>query len=518
MPPAASLPLILAHARAGALGQAWRLFEAAGLGSVTDDAAVLAVRGRLLKEQAASASGASRTALLAEGAAAYAAAGAHSAASYHLINAASLALLAGDVAGAVSGARQVLATLDANPDEAETPYWRGATRAEALLLLGRTEEAKAALAQAVAAAPRAWEDHAPTLRQFALIAQAQGADTAWLEAFRPPRTLHFAGHMSLSADDRDVRRRVDEMLAGEDVGFGYGALAAGADILIAEALAARGAELILVLPATPDRFRAESVARQGADWGQRYDTLMGVAASVRTAGDGDHAPNILTVRLAAQMAMGQAALRARALQTEALQLLVLDLDERDSEPGGSGWARAAWADSGRRQFVIQAPRHGRPAQPMAPARARERLMAVIAVGVEPGDIAALAEALATAPMPSAQPNWMGRGFVLAFESPAAAAAAIDAIRRRLGLSAKLAGAYGVVSAQAFPGMGASLVTGPAATLAAALADLAPHGACHLGGAFAAALVAAEPTRRVELVCALDLPGASAPTDVYALGE
>lgn len=517
VPPTTPLPVILAHARAGALGQAWHLFREAGLEGVQSDPAVLAARGRMLKEDALAVSGAERRALMGEAAEAYAAAGALSASSYHLINAASLSLLAGDARTAAQTAQRVLDSLNYNPDEAETPYWLVATRAEALLLLDRADEAQAALVAAVALAPRAWEDHAPTLRQFRLICEAQGRDDAWLEALRPPRALHFVGNLPLSADAGDLRRRVREALEAEGVGFGFGALAAGADIVIAEELVARGAELNLILPASPAAFREASLARKGEDWGPRYDALLAAAATVRSAGRGDDPPDVLSVRCAAEMAMGQAALRARALQTEAVQLLVLDLDERDGEPGGSGWARSVWAGSGRRQTVIQAPRAGRAAAPPAAAPVGEQLMALLAVALEPADIPALAAALARAPAPAAPPNWGGRTFLLAFDTAEQATATADAIRAGLGLRARVAGAYGRVSALKFPGMEGPLVTGPAALLAGALLDSAPPGACHLTGAFAAALSAARPDARVGLVGDLELAGSDEPVEVYALG-
>ncbi len=64
---------------------------------------------------------------------------------YPLINAATLSLLSGDRAQAEEIAREVLERIAREPDEPETPYWRAATEAEALLLLGRTGEARAAL-------------------------------------------------------------------------------------------------------------------------------------------------------------------------------------------------------------------------------------------------------------------------------------------------------------------------------------------------------------------------------------
>ena len=517
MPPTPSLPLIVAHARAGAPAQAWRLFREAGLEGVGDDAGVMAVRGRLLKEDALGAVGAARETLLAQAASAYGAAASLSASSYHLINAASLSLLAGDAAASRAAAIQVLAGLDQRPDEAETPYWLGATRAEALLLLNRQTEARAALTDAVALAPRAWEDHASTLRQFRLICAAQGMAADWLDALRPPRTLHFAGHMSLSAEGSDLRHRVAEVLVAENVGFGFGALAAGADIVVAGALVEHGAELNLVLPAAPSAFRAASVARQGEDWGRRYDALVALAASVIDPERGERAPDRLAVQLAGEVAMGQAAMRAGALQTEALQLLVLDLDERGGVPGGSGWVRDHWAASGRRQVIIQAPRAGRAARAIPEPGAQEQLLALLVVATDPAKLPMLAQALAEAPPPITPPNWSGRALVLAYADTARAAEAIDVIRAVVGLDAAIAGAYGIAASLTLPGLPAPLVTGAVADRAIALVGSVPASACHLDVAFATSLCAAQPMRRVELICDLDLPGSATPIEVYALG-
>ncbi|HYD36647.1 MAG TPA: tetratricopeptide repeat-containing protein, partial [Allosphingosinicella sp.] len=154
----------------------------AGYDRMTDDPAALGVRGRLLKDRALERDGAERRRLYGEAAAAYRSAAALSGSTYPLINAASLSLLSGDETQARTLAGQILRQIEADPDEPETPYYRAATRAEALLLLDREAEARAAFAEAIALAPRAWEDHASTLRQFALILAALGRDSAWLDA------------------------------------------------------------------------------------------------------------------------------------------------------------------------------------------------------------------------------------------------------------------------------------------------------------------------------------------------
>jgi tetratricopeptide (TPR) repeat protein len=263
-----SLLSIIAYARSGSLEHAWRLFRQAGFDRIEDDPAVMSVRGRLLKDRALGATGTERQRFYREAATAYARAGEMGGATYPLINAATLSLLAGEREQAGRLAREVLEKWAHDADEPETPYYRAATRAEALLLLGDVAEAKAAFAQAISLAPRAFEDHASTLRQFGLILDALGQEKSWLDPCRPPRSLHFAGHMA-PADGGTIRRRIRAVIKEEQIGYGFGALAAGADILIAEALLEAGAELHLILPAPIAVFRDASVARFGGDWAPR---------------------------------------------------------------------------------------------------------------------------------------------------------------------------------------------------------------------------------------------------------
>ena len=189
---------VLALARAGAGREAREAFAAAGLDRRTDDPAALALKARLIKDNANAATGSERSALLLGAAEAYEAAARLTPATYPLINAATLSLLSGAAGRATRLAADALALLDSGAHEPDTRYWLGATRAEALLLLDREVEARAALREAIAGTPRAWEDHAVTIRQFRLILAEQGKSAAWLDACRPPATLHFAGPIGIA--------------------------------------------------------------------------------------------------------------------------------------------------------------------------------------------------------------------------------------------------------------------------------------------------------------------------------
>jgi hypothetical protein len=447
--PRLSLPAIITAARAGALTHAWSLFRAAGYDTQDDDPAALAVKGRLLKDQALRATGQDRQLLLASSIAAYAAADRLSPQPYTQINVATLRLLAGDADAARVDARALLATLDAGTQFQETPYYLSATRAEALLLCGDVKGAEDALATAIAHDPDGWADHASTLRQFGLILSSQGRADGWLDGYRPPRSLHYAGHLGVAEPgEAALRTGVRALLHDEHIGFGFGALAAGADIVIAEALLECGAELHLVLPVAREPFVAQSVAPYGANWLGRFDACYAAAQSTRSATSlaGPYEP--LATAFAADLAMGTAILNARSLESRAAQLLVID--EVAGRFGGGLWTARdgeRWAETGRTQHIMRIARDaGVTASGTVLAtegRPDRRLAAILHIafdGLDDLDDAAFADALDTVVLPfrayaansATQPELMlpiGNARVAAFATPTAAFDHAQAILR-----------------------------------------------------------------------------------------
>ncbi len=404
---ATSLADILAQARSGALETAWATFLSSGYAERRDDPAALTLKGRLLKDRARRQSGDGRARLYAEAGEAYAAAAALNPATYPLINAASLALLSGDPDRARALAGEVLALIASGAHEPETAYWLAATRAEALLLLDRRREAEDALAAAIVKAPDAWEDHAATLRQFAAILEAQGADAAWLAPYRPPPSLHFSGMMGLGGADRGAREAITEALAAVRPGFAYGALAAGADIVIADVLRELGARLHIVLPCPVAAFAAASVAPFGAAWMPRYESLLADAETVEILGEAE-SPLPAAIRLADEVAMGMTLANARLLESTALAIRVADDDD------GRG-SRDPWRATGHRLIALRAGRAVR-----APLRAQAETLDVgVLLGI-------LGDEPSSASPPGHEPVWrirLRQGTVHAYASPAAAAAA-----------------------------------------------------------------------------------------------
>ncbi|WP_417620982.1 tetratricopeptide repeat-containing protein [Parasphingorhabdus sp.] len=348
-----SLPQILSLARAGNPVRAWALFRSSGWDERTDDPKALTLKGRLLKDQAKASVGADRARLYGEAAEAYAAAAGLERASYPLINAATLALLGGKRDRSMQLARDVVDMLEADPEEAETVYWRAATRAEALLLLGDETGARAALAEGISKLPYAWEDHAATIGQFELILAEQGKDDAWLDRHRPPPSLYFSGIIGLDETDPNIVRDIDAIIGREKPGFGFGALAAGADILIAEALHKAGAELHITLPYPVDRFRALSVAPFGDHWLARFDALVEAAVRLDVLTelpDEQERSLAVAVELADLVAMGQCVRNAGVLKSRPKALTITG---RGDEPRHQ---HLVWADTDHDQQAISVAR------------------------------------------------------------------------------------------------------------------------------------------------------------------
>ena len=507
----ATLPQLTALARAGAVRRAWALFADAGHDRRGDDPAALAVKGRLLKGRARLAAGIDGRTLYAAAAEAYAAANALQPAPYLAINAASLRLLAGDAEAAKAGAGGVLAQLTEPTTAIDTPYYLAATRAEALLLLGDLKGAEAAMTQAAQADPDGWADRAATVAQLREIASAQGSDQNWIDRFAPPASLHFAGHMGLAsggAAEQELCARLADHFAAQPIGFAWGALAAGADIVIAEALVAQGAELHVVLPCPAEQFEAQSVAPAGADWTRRYRSLIEAAASLRIAADSAssvHDP--LATAHAGDLAIGGALSNAVQLASTAAQLIVFD-----EAGGGANTARQAerWRRANGEQSILTVARDATvealfAAEQPDPARVLAVHLAVLLDGTEAAAARTSAElgaltgpaSVVLAELPQGSVRAAPGGWEAVTEE---LAPALTAITRLNALGTVTVGAHFAIAPVLADSASGTLVPyGPAPTLARKLASLAPAGTTLASDALAVTLSA-----RGETICTAEL--------------
>lgn len=341
---------VLALARSGATAGARALLSTIGL--ATDE--LIALDARLCKDEALAATGDDRVQLAREAAARYAALHAKNGASYPAINAATLHLLAGDRARAEELAeRALLRTHAESSTDPLDPYWQAATAAEAALVLGRIDDARALLTTARRANPGDHAALASTRKQLALVCAARGVGLELIEALRPPSVVHYAGHMIGDrfhpASEPRIANEIARKLAAHDAGYGFGSLASGADILFAEQLLARGAELHVVLPFDAEQFLRTSVG----DWADRFRACLARASSI-TYGTLDASTEDTDALYAygGQLAMGLALLRAGFLATHAVQLAVWD-GKPARGLAGTGADVATWRKRGLPTDVIE---------------------------------------------------------------------------------------------------------------------------------------------------------------------
>src|SRR5664279_5385703 len=245
-------------ARSGATNHAAAMYERFRLGRQRNTD-IASLGARITKDVALAAATGKRKALRIA-AAAYGRIFAHTPAPYPGVNAATLYLLAGDSERARSYARR---TLDAsNTGSSRTSvdrYYRLASRAEAAVILGDIDLARGSLREAARQLGTDYDAAATTCRQLRLVCRITGTSPDILDIIRPPAVLHYCGpaltRSGFSLDrqyERDVLDKITAHIAHRKIGFAYGSLSAGGEILCAEACLRAGAELNVVLPFDQD--------------------------------------------------------------------------------------------------------------------------------------------------------------------------------------------------------------------------------------------------------------------------
>ena len=200
---------------------------------------------------------------------------------------------------------------------------------------------------------------ATTRKQLGLICGLGAHDRSILSILANPGVIHYAGHrISASGDGRftpageaHVREAIDGALDAHHIGFGFGSLASGADILFAEALLARHAELHVVMPFGVDAFIEASVIDSGPVWVDRFHRCFAQAKTVVYASDGDYLGDAVMFDFCARVAMGEALGRAAALDAEVRQIVVWDGEVSDNV-AGTAVDIATWRRTGRAATVI----------------------------------------------------------------------------------------------------------------------------------------------------------------------
>lgn len=274
----------------------------------------------------------------------------HSRGYYPGVNAATMALIAGNAEIARQIAAGLIDTLDADAED----YWPLATLAEALLIVGREDEAKQVLAKASVARGADDGAKASTILQFKRLGTVLDADVAALVSALKPRSVAvFSGHLfrgnelgedAQQAIEADIRASAEPLLSEHNVGIVYGALAAGTDIILAETALASGAELDVVLPFSAERFVGTSVkigdpAGKPGKWEKRFRAVLETqgARSLTIMDPNDPVDRDLDGYFfyAFRYAAGCALQRAATLQTNCRLLVVADANGPDTIAGAN---------------------------------------------------------------------------------------------------------------------------------------------------------------------------------------
>lgn len=356
---------ILDLARHGSVRFAVSEFVRQGLDKVRHDEDTMALYGRLYKDLFLSQTGQEAIESARESAIKYETAFKETKGFYSGINAATMSLLAGfDEDMVKMRAKRIMDVLP--PTDAldhETKYFVEATRAEAQLLLGEISDARKSMQQALDHDPLNFSAHASTIKQFRMIAAHRGLTYDWVSDFQPPNTFCYAGHIfgiSGEAEPKNqclspkqvkaLKVELSELLQMHDIGFAYGALAAGSDILIAEAILEEGGELHVTLPINVEAFCDISVKPYGQSWVKRFKSCLKRASSLRIISETAKKRTEILEAQSSLASMGEAIRRAQYYGVGSVQLLIWDEKPRKSNTAADVML---WDETGRPRLVIK---------------------------------------------------------------------------------------------------------------------------------------------------------------------
>jgi class 3 adenylate cyclase/tetratricopeptide (TPR) repeat protein len=278
--------------------------------------------------------------------------------SYPGINAATIALLLKETDEAKRLAKIVLNICEQQSDD----YWKHATVAEALVVLGDAEAAKSAYRAAVAVEKDNLRAFSSTRKQArSLSRQLYGRSDVFDECFPIPKLVVFSGHMIDAPDRRiprfplekegEIKALLERQLAAMNAGIGFSSAASGSDILFLEAMLSRGGVIHLVLPWPAEEFVKTSVAIAGeGGWVERFHKVLDQAASIRVLGQ-LYMPGSATGFEYCNLAMnGLARIFARSLDLEITPLAIWD--GYSGAPGGTGSFVRYWRNRGTPVKVV----------------------------------------------------------------------------------------------------------------------------------------------------------------------
>lgn len=278
------------------------------------------------------------------------------------INAATLARVAGDIPQSDELARAAIRLVKHTQSlqtGGEDAYWLHATLGEAQLLLGEMPEAADSYRRAVQLAGHSLGNIVSMRGNVALlVGQVVGVEES-LPLFNTGPVVIFSGHMvdmpnrpkpRFPDDERyvaAVRQAIAAKLEELHPVIGYCQGACGADLIFAEEMLQRDAEVHLVLPFDKDDFYTTSVdfgfdAR--SEWRQRFDTVYS-RSTHHFATEELYLGDDTLFAFANEFKSGLAITHARRLGVDPVALVVLDANSQIL-PGGAADFLRGWVGQG----------------------------------------------------------------------------------------------------------------------------------------------------------------------------
>lgn len=285
---------------------------------------------------------------------------------YTGINAATCSLVTGEDKQAGSIADELISYLEQQPQH---NFWTMATLGEAYLIRGALTPAMQWYERAKQVVGKDFGKIQSVFAQLKFLRSYLSVPDELLHLFHPPIIVTFTGHMIDRPDSKEKRfpthiedsvaDKIKQVLEELDVQIGYCSLACGADIIFAEAMLARGAEINIYLPYAKDDFIATSVAFAGESWVERFNAILRsqkvkIMSDEKYYGTPDHHAFM------GKVLIGLSMLRARILDTEPFLISLLKQSKRKKpKPGGSNYLVTHWPFKDRlitidpSQFIVR---------------------------------------------------------------------------------------------------------------------------------------------------------------------
>lgn len=273
------------------------------------------------------------------------------------INKASLSLLAGDVASARELARHILELYQKPRRARESDRWRDATSGEAYLCLGDLDRAREHYSKTVLAGLDVRE-RCSARRHARIVLEYLGKDVHSLDdCFAVPVVIVFSGHM-LDSPRPPLRERrfpaeLESAVASEmrravtlsESAIGFSSAAAGSDILFLEQMESLGHTYHILLSGPRAQFKERSVDYAGANWGERFQQVLGSAKTVDEASSHHPADNSVAYWFATRLLSSRALMQAQQLNLDLIALAVWN-----GKPGLGKGGTTSFIDYWNRDF------------------------------------------------------------------------------------------------------------------------------------------------------------------------